>query len=196
VEPRPSVVILAGPNGAGKSTFASFLLPSLGVREFVNADVIAAEQAPGHPQSAALSAGREMLTRLRLLAASRGSFAFETTLASRHFAPWLAELIGVGYSLHMLFVWLPSADVSVARVRSRVLAGGHDVPEGVIRRRYERGLLNFFDLYRPLATTWRMYDNSIGRVPRLIASGEGRMTTTVVDHDRWNLIQRGIHDGS
>ena len=125
MEPWPSVVVLAEPNGAGKSTVASFLLPPLGVTEFVNADVIAAEQAPDHPQSAALSAGREMLTRLRRLAVRRVSFAFETTLASRHFAPWLADLIEDGYTLHIVFVWLPRADVAVSRVRRRVLAGGH-----------------------------------------------------------------------
>ena len=87
-----------------------------------------------------------MLTRLRDLAVRRVSFAFETTLASRSFAPWLADLIEGGYALHILFVWLPSADVAVTRVRRRVLAGGHDVPEGIVRRRYERCLVNFFDL--------------------------------------------------
>jgi predicted ABC-type ATPase len=196
VDPRPSVVVVAGPNGAGKSTVAAFLLPPLGVTEFVNADVIAAEQAPGHPQSAALSAGREMLTRLRHLAVRRVSFAFETTLASRHFAPWLADLIAGGYTLHILFVWLPSADVAVRRVQRRVVAGGHDVPEGIVRRRYERGLFNFFDLYQSLAATWRIYDNSVGRVPGLIAAGTGRTPTAVVDHDTWNRIQRGAHGRS
>lgn len=180
MESRPSVVVLAGPNGAGKSTVAPFLLPLLSVTEFVNADVIAAEQAPGHPQSAALSAGREMLIRLRHLAVRRVSFAFETTLASRHFAPWLADLIAGGYTMHILFVWLPSPDVAIRRVRRRVLAGGHDVPEAVVS----------------LATTWRMYDNSVGRVPRLIAAGKGRTTTAVVDHDKWNRIQRGVHGRS
>jgi predicted ABC-type ATPase len=180
----------------GKSTVASFLLPPLGVTEFVNADVIAAEQSPLHPQFADFSAGRAMRTRVRHLAGCRVSFAFETTLASRSFAPWLAKLIEGGYALHILFVWLPSADVAVARVRRRVLAGGHDVPEGIVRRRYERCLFNFFDLYQPLARTWRIYDNSIGRVPRLIARGEGRANTVVVNHETWNQIQRGIHGRS
>ena len=134
-----------------------------------------------------------MRTRVRRLAARRVSFAFETTLASRTFAPWLADLIEGGYAVHILFVWLPSADVAVARVRRRVLAGGHDVPEAVVRRRYARGLFNFFDLYQPLASTWRMYDNSIGRIPRLIARGQGRASTVVVNHETWSRLQRGVH---
>ena len=91
-EPRPSVVILAGPNGAGKSTAAPALLEgTLAVKEFVNADVIARDLSADDPASAAIAAGRVMLARLRELAGERGSFAFETTLASRTFAPWLRD---------------------------------------------------------------------------------------------------------
>ena len=95
VSERPSVVILAGPNGAGKSTAAPFLLGGapLNVRLFINADEIAADRSPGDPASVAITAGREMLSRLHELAQQRLSFAFETTLASRHFAT-LAQGIG------------------------------------------------------------------------------------------------------
>ena len=103
---RPSVVILAGPNGAGKSTAAPFLLREmpLDMRLFINADEIAAERSPGNPAGAAVAAGREMLSRLHELALDRQSFAFETTLASRHLAPWLNGLVASGYSLDILFL--------------------------------------------------------------------------------------------
>ena len=86
MESRPSVVVLAGPNGAGKSTAAPLLLREapLDVRLFVNADEIAAKRSPADPAGAAIAAGREMLSRLQELARHRQSFAFETTLASRH----------------------------------------------------------------------------------------------------------------
>ncbi len=71
-----------------------------------------------------------------------------------------------------MFLWLPSADLAVARVAARVQEGGHDVPEETIRRRYEAGLSNFFRLYQPMATTWQLCDNSVSDNPRLIASGE------------------------
>ena len=85
-EARPNLVILAGPNGAGKSTAAPELLQgALGVNEFVNADVIARGLSAFDPDSAAIGAGRVMLSRVRELAEQRVSFAFETTLASRTF---------------------------------------------------------------------------------------------------------------
>jgi predicted ABC-type ATPase len=129
----PDVVVLAGPNGAGKSTSApSILRDALGVDEFVNADDIARGLSDFEPERAAMAAGRIMLARLRELAQQRRSLAFETTLASRSFAPWLAELVRTGYQFHLVFLWLPSPDMAVARGAARVREGGHDVPEETI----------------------------------------------------------------
>jgi len=85
--------------------------------DFVNADDIALDQSPSDPASVALAAGREMLFRLHELARLRQSFAFETTLASRHFAPWLEGLLDTGYSVDLLFLWLPSPEAARARAR-------------------------------------------------------------------------------
>jgi predicted ABC-type ATPase len=189
----PSVVVLAGPNGAGKTTSAPRLLKgSLGVSEFVNTDVIAQGLSAFAPDTAALAATEVMMRRIRKLAAQHVSFAFETTLASRSLAPWLRELIADGYRLHLVFLWLPSADMAVQRVTGRVQMGGHDVPEETIRRRYDRCLRNFFHLYRPLAKTWRIYDNSHGRHPKLIASGCGSRTTHVVDQRAWDAVRERL----
>jgi predicted ABC-type ATPase len=138
-----------------------------------------------------LAAGRIMLQRLRELARRRESFAFETTLASRTFAPMLRRLARAGYCIHLLFLWLPSDDLAVVRVATRVRMGGHDIPEAVIRRRYRRGLSNFLSLYRSLATTWRLYDNAATNGPRLIAGGRGRKTTRVADRTTWTRIAGG-----
>lgn len=188
----PSVVVLAGPNGAGKSTVAPVLLQgALGVAEFVDADVIARGLSAFHPEAVALAAGRLMVRRLRELARQRVSFAFETTLASRSFAPWLTGLMASGYSFHLVFLWLPSADFAVERVANRVLMGGHHVPADTVRRRYRAGLHNFFTLYQPLATTWRVYDNSISPLPKLIAAGRGPETTQVEDRAAWEQVSAG-----
>ncbi len=178
----PNVVIVAGPNGAGKSTTAPALLQgTLAVTEFVNADTIAQGLSAFEPERVAIASGRIMLHRIRELAGCRESFAFETTLASRLFAPWIAELVDAGYRFCLLFLWLPSADLAVRRVAERVKAGGHAVPEDVVRRRYEAGRRNFFGFYRPLAEIWRVYDNSTLPGPRLIAAGRKTATTQVVD---------------
>ncbi len=152
---RPRMVVLAGPNGAGKSTSAEKLLQgALGVDEFVNADVVAQGLSGFAPESTAFAAGRVMLERLKYLANRRKSFGFETTLAGRWIAAWVAKLSASNYEVHLVFLWLPSEEAAVARVAQRVRLGGHDVPEPVIRRRFRAGLQNFFQLYQPLADTW------------------------------------------
>lgn len=170
---QPLVVVIAGSNGAGKTTVAPFLLrDALGLREFVNADAIATGISGFDPDRAAFAAGRLMLARLNQLAAQRASFAFETTLASRHFAPWIAGLRRQGYRFELAFLWLPSPEESIARVQLRVQAGGHDVPKATIRRRFGRGLANFFDLYRGLADQWLLIDNSRpSRTMTIVARG-------------------------
>jgi predicted ABC-type ATPase len=191
-EKNPHVIVMAGPNGAGKSTTAPMLLKgTLGVTEFVNADVIAQGLSAFQPESAAFHAGRVMLERLHFLAKERVDFAFETTLASRSFAPWIAKLKQSGYTFHLVFLWLPSADFAVARVAERVRMGGHDVPEETIRRRYTKGIENFFRLYRPLSVTWRLYDNSEPSWPRIVADGRGDANETIYDPKTWSLIRGG-----
>lgn len=141
-----------------------------------------------NPESAAIDAGRIMLARLKQLAASRATFAFETTLATRSFAPWLRELCDSGYRFALIFLWLPDAEQAIARVAERARQGGHSVPADTIRRRHAAGLHNFFKLYQPLATGWRFYDNSEPEIPRLIASGSGIMENTVENEPIWRSI--------
>ena len=184
----PSVVLLGGPNGAGKTTASAGLLePVFGIRIFVNADVIARGLAGTDPDRAALRAGRQMLMQLRTLAAARESFAFESTLSSRTFAPWLQELVGSGYEFHLVYVWVKSAEVSVDRVRYRAAHGGHSVPDDTVRRRYGRSCANFVKLYLPLATSWRVYDNST-REPAVVAFQTPTGTRVIVSPNDWNAI--------
>ena len=185
---RPSVVILAGPNGAGESTAAPALLQgALAVSEFVNADVIARGLSPRDPDLAAIAAGRMMLSRLRELAAQRTNFAFETTLASRSHAPWLRQLGASIYEIHLVFLWLSSAELAIERVADRVRNGGHNIPEGVVRRRYAAGIRNLFDLYQPVATSWVLY-NSSGPQPTLVAEGLESQPEQVYDTAVWATV--------
>ena len=181
------VVVVAGPNGAGKSTSAPYLLRGrLGVTEFVNADVIARGLSGFAPEAVAIEAGRIMLARMKTLQQRGVSFAFETTLASRQVAARIATWVDAGYECDLVFLWLPSLEIAVARVAERVRAGGHDVPEETIRRRYERGLMNFFHLRKAGLTAWRLYD-SAGLKPRLVARGSLRQET-VLDRHVWQCL--------
>jgi predicted ABC-type ATPase len=166
---RPNLYIVAGPNGAGKSTFARLFLPDYAdCREFVNADLIAAGLSPFNPESLAIEAGRLMLGRIETLARSKVNFGFETTLAGRGYVPLLRRLRNEGYRIHLFFLWLPDPQLALARVYERVLSGGHSVPEEVVRRRFTRGLANFFHIYETILDTYLVFDSS-GDAPRLVA---------------------------
>lgn len=187
----PSVIIIAGPNGAGKTTAApSVLRDTLGIKEFVNADQIAAGLSGFNPEGAAFGAGRIMLKRLHELAAQQESFAFETTLASRSFAPFIVTLKRRGYKFRLIFFWLANTALAKARVARRVDDGGHDIPESIIERRYHRGIENFFSIYQPLADEWRFYDNSRSFSPGLIAHGKQRKVLSIEAETIWKAINR------
>ncbi len=189
-ESHPQLIAIAGPNGAGKSTVAPFLLrDQFGLMEYVNADVIALGLSAYQPEKAAFVAGRVMLERLRDLARERKSFAFETTLSTRSYAAWVRQLKQRGYSFHVLFLWLRSPELALQRVRDRVLLGGHDVPAATVRRRYVKGVRNFFDLYQTLADSWMVYDNSVPGELFKIAVGEGHTTTKLLAADSWHRFK-------
>ena len=189
-ETAPQVIVIAGANGAGKTTMAPFLLrDELRVLEYVNADPIAHGLSGFDPASVALQAGRVMLNRLHDLAEERKTFAFETTLSAKHYAGWIKKLRHDGYYFQLMFLWLRSADLAVQRVRERVHAGGHHVPELVIRRRYAAGLRNFAKLYRPLAATWAVYDNSHLPDPMMIAQGSQGEERCIIHADLWEHFQ-------
>jgi len=165
------IVIIAGPNGAGKTTFASEFLPKEAeCPEFINADLIARGLSPFAPEKAAFRAARIMLDEIATRINQRQSFAFETTLAGMNYARRIPLWRKAGYHVKLIFLGLPSVDLALARVKSRVAQGGHDVAENVVRRRFDAGLWNFHRVYSKLVNSWVLYDN-LGQSPRLIASG-------------------------
>jgi predicted ABC-type ATPase len=160
----------------------------LQVDEFVNADVIARGLSEFQPDTVAMQAGRIMLQRLDALGRARKDFAFETTLASRTFAERIRALKAAGYSAHLVFLYVHAPEVAIARVAERVRQGGHDIPEDVIRRRFDAGLHNFFKLYQPLCNTWTILDNSDIESCRVIAVGSATEVRSA-DTNLWCEIQ-------
>jgi predicted ABC-type ATPase len=81
--------------------------------------------------------------------ASRGeSFAFETTLSGLSYARQIPEWRHAGYHVKLAFLSLPSPELALLRVKARVAQGGHNIPEEVVRRRFDAGLRNFSDIYK------------------------------------------------
>ncbi len=191
----PNAYVIAGPNGAGKTTFARDYLPlEVGCFEFINNDLIAAGLAPLRPELANQRSARIVLGELHRLAQEKADFGFETTLAGRTYARFLRGLRAAGYALHLYYLWLPHADLHVQRVAERVRHGGHNVPESDIRRRYQRSLVNLFSLYRPLATTWTILDNS-GDHPRVVARHNTKGDETL-DQSFLTLMKERAHEFS
>ena len=189
IKPAPRVVVFAGPNGAGKSTHADAILATLDISTFVNADFIARGLSGHHTEAVTFTAGRIMLTRLHQLADAGEDFAFESTLSSRTFAPFLRDLKARGYRVAIYYFSLANAQLAVRRVKLRVALGGHDVPTDVVRRRFGRSLSNFFSLYAPLASRWAMFDNSKSPHARLVATNEGD-NLTITETSTWLKLQK------
>lgn len=165
---QKKIIIIAGPNGAGKTTFAREYLPNeASCPTFINADLIAAGLAPFAPESAAIKAARLMLNEIKANVKAGNSFAFETTLSGKAYAKDILEWKQLGYHITLVFLSLPDHEMAIARVAARVASGGHNIPEPTIRRRFKAGIINFHYIYKLLADTWALYDNS-GERPRLI----------------------------
>jgi len=187
----PNLVVIAGPNGSGKSTTAPKLLrDTLQVDEFINADVIAGGLSAFAPEGVAFPAGRIMVRRMHELAKAGADFALESTLSSRSLAPWIAKLQADNYVFHLIYLWLSSADLAVQRVAERVRQGGHDVPAATVRRRYSRSLSNFFNIYRPIANSWLMLDNSAVEALNPVAWRNVGGPIQIVKRGPWDQLRK------
>ena len=165
------ILVIAGPNGAGKTTFATEFLPNeANCPLFVNADLIAAGLSPFRAGLVTVQSARLMLRQIDEHARCGRSFAFETTLSGRGHARRIPRWRAQGYRVKLFFLRLPTAEAAIGRVAQRVSEGGHDVPEPVIRRRFDAGWRNFEQIYRDLVDAWAIFDNS-GDAPQLVAEG-------------------------
>lgn len=132
----------------------------LGCQEFVNADEIARGISPFNPESASIQAGRLMLERINYLMENDKDFAIETTLSTKSYKNLVLHAKENGYYVSLLFFWLSSPELAVKRVETRVKEGGHDIDEIIIRRRYRKGITNFFKIFEAIVDEWIFIDNS------------------------------------
>jgi predicted ABC-type ATPase len=164
--------LVVGPNGAGKSTFVALTLaPLLPGSVFVNADEIARQRWPGDPASHAYDAARVAAdTRSKLIELGR-SFIAETVFSHQSKLDLIQSAHAAGYIV-VLHVLLVPEDLAVERVKHRVRAGGHDVPETKIRERHRR-LWVLVAAAIARSDTATVYDNSRRSGPRIVAQLSG-----------------------
>lgn len=165
------VLIIAGPNGAGKTTFAkTFLAPIKDQVRFINADYIAAGLSPFDPELVAVRAGKIMLEEVETCFQRGDSFSIETTLSGRGYLKHIERWSNAGYYVTLIFLSLNDVSISIERVARRVVQGGHNIPEPVIRRRFKTGYALFQSHYCHAVNEWLLYDNS-GNTPILLQRG-------------------------
>jgi predicted ABC-type ATPase len=190
---QPTCYVIAGPNGAGKTTFALRYLPEItGCRNFINADLIADGLSPLNPSRVQLEAGKLLLREIHAHVEKNEDFAFETTLSGRSYLRLLKELRSKGWKIILIYLWIPSAEFSRQRVRQRVEAGGHNIPDEAIDRRYSRTVSNFLNLFAPLCDEVLCYDNSNPR-PIVVFEQKGQ-ERSVIDNVRYETILRSLYE--
>lgn len=184
----PRLYIISGCNGAGKTTASYSLLPEmLDCKEFVNSDEFAKGLSPFDPSKASIQASRYMLMKIRYLLQRQQDFAVETTLATRTLMKIVKQAQAAGYTVTLLYFWLRSPELAIERVKARVEAGGHNIPEETIRRRYQVGIYYFFNYYAPLCERWILADNS--QIPfRVIAEGSKDDLINIKDEETYARI--------
>jgi len=183
----PRIYVLAGVNGAGKSSIGGAAFRSFGA-DYYNPDEAARALMAAHPgleqaqaNSAAWHRGRRLLER----AIAEGlDYAFETTLGASTMPRLLSEAADKGIEVYVWYAGLATPELHLARVRSRVRHGGHDIPETDIRRRYEHSRLNLVQLLPKLAAL-RLYDNSAEADP---AAGHTPRPVPVLHVERGKIL--------
>lgn len=184
-----NVYIIAGSNGSGKTTFARLFLPEyVKCPNFVNADLIALGLAPFGPRSAAIKAGKLVLGQIQEFAQRGIDFAFETTLSGKSYLSLLSALQEKGYVLHIFFLWVPNPELAIARIKERVVEGGHHVPAEDVRRRFARGIYNFFKFYEPMVDSWMLFDNS--QVKPVLIAKRRNGHAEILNGELFSMIQK------
>ena len=116
-----------------------------------------------------LRAGRDLLLKIDALVEEQRDIALETTLSGGTYAKRIPAWRKVGYFVTMYYLRLSTFEESIGRVRQRVAAGGHAVPEVDLRRRFQRSLAHFQET-RLVVDKWHLIDGTTGE---LLESGVG-----------------------
>ena len=116
------------------------------------------------------------------------SFSFETTLSTKSYKSFILKAKEQGYKVTLLYFWLQTVELAKERVKTRVLEGGHNIPEDVIERRYERGIKNLFEIYIDIVDAILIFDNSFGK-HNLIAQTDDSKKLNIIEEVKFNKLK-------
>ncbi len=81
-----------------------------------------------------------------------------------------------------------SPSLALQRVKTRVIEGGHNIPEETILRRYSNGLKNFYKIYMDIVDEWIFIDNSDNDA-KIISEGN-LLDVHILNLNIWDLISK------
>ena len=168
---RPAMIVVAGPNGSGKTSLTSKLLLHEWLRDcvYINPDDIAQKQfGDWNSPDAVVKAAQEAASIRKNCLMERKNFVFETVFSSPEKLDFLRRGVGCGYFIRLFFIATSSPVINAARIASRVMKGGHDVPITKIISRYAKSIANCATGIAFVDRAY-IYDNSEdGRAPKLL----------------------------
>ena len=182
--------LIGGPNGSGKSTLRKRIVGKNPNLEVLDLDDIAATQKVSN-----ITAARQLLKEdLPRVLSSGHSFVLESTLSGTYDTRIIKMAHNLEYKVVFNFVFLDSVEQNIERIKQRVAQGGHDVPIGDVRRRYEKSLHNFRKI-APMAEVdeWTLFYNGGNGEPQKVASSMNRIIT-VSDREDYGLFHDNCFD--
>jgi predicted ABC-type ATPase len=165
---RPRLAIIAGANGSGKTTLTGWNSDVFRAIPILDPDTIAKTLHPTSPAAFPIAAARQVLASAKEHISKHESFAVETPLAGKHYLQMMVDARNRGFEIVLLYIGTESVEINLIRIKNRVLAGGHDVPEHDVRRRYRRSFENLPAAIKRADHTI-LFDNSTEEGYRLVA---------------------------
>ncbi len=165
---QPRLTVIAGANGSGKTTLTR--LNRIDFREFplLDPDVIGRTLQTTLPRTFPIAAARQVLRSAREHVRNGKNFAIETTLSGKNYLQMMLDARARRFEIELVYIGTENVEINLARIRNRVLRGGHNVPELDVRRRYQRSLANL-PLAIERADRTILFDNSAEQGYRLVA---------------------------
>jgi predicted ABC-type ATPase len=165
---QPRLTVIAGANGSGKTTLTR--LNPIDFREFplFDPDVIGKTLQTTLPRTFPIAAAREVLTSAWEHVRTGKNFAIETTLSGKNYLQMMLDARARNFEIVLLYIGTENVEINLARIKNRVLRGGHNVPEQDVRRRYQRSFANL-PLAIERADRTILFDNSAEQGHRLVA---------------------------